>query len=147
MKLRDAEPRDVVGIHALIRELAEYEKCGDCVTNTIEDLHCHLFEDQICRALVIEHNQAIIGFALYYVSYSTWKGKCIYLEDLYVQDKYRGSGYGLQLFNAVKEVARLGGYKRLDWQVLDWNEPAIEFYKRQGALLDPEWINGRLYLD
>jgi GNAT superfamily N-acetyltransferase len=83
---------------------------------------------------------------LYYVSYSTWKGKCIYLEDLYVQEKYRGSGYGLQLFNAVKEVARLGGYKRLDWQVLDWNEPAIEFYKRQGALLDPEWVNGRLYL-
>jgi GNAT superfamily N-acetyltransferase len=146
MELRNAEPRDVAGIHALIRELAEYEKCGDCVANSIEDLHCHLFEDRICQAVVIEHNQAIIGFALYYVSYSTWKGKCIYLEDLYVQEKYRGSGYGLQLFNAVKEVARSGGYKRLDWQVLDWNEPAIEFYKRQGALLDPEWLNGRLYL-
>lgn len=145
--IREAIPEDVQAIHDLIYELAVYERAPDSVINTPDDLKKHLFEEQICHAYIAEDNSEIVGFALYYVSYSTWRGKCIYLEDLYVKPEHRGSGHGLELFNAVKEVARSGGYKRMDWQVLDWNEPAITFYKRQDAILDPEWINGRFFFD
>ncbi len=145
--IREATPEDVKAIHDLIYELAVYERAPGSVINTPDDLKKHLFEEQICHVYIAEDNSEIVGFALYYVSYSTWRGKCIYLEDLYVKPQHRGSGYGLELFNAVKEVARSGGYKRMDWQVLDWNEPAIAFYKRQEAILDQEWINGRFFFD
>ncbi len=143
--IREAKPGDEGAIHQLICGLAEYENAPNEVTNTIENLHSHLFDEKICSALVLEKNDGIIGFALYYTSYSTWKGKCLYLEDFYILPEERRFGYGSILFDKVVEIARSSGAKRMDWQVLDWNEPAINFYKKKEALLDAEWINGRLF--
>lgn len=147
IQYRVAEIGDEVGIHGLIRELAEYERAPDSVINTVESLRRDLFTDPICEAFVATSEESIVGFALYYVSYSTWRGRCIYLEDLYVKPEYRRHNIGNELFELVRNEAVKRGYKRMDWQVLDWNEPAIAFYKKQGAELDPEWINGRLYFD
>lgn len=129
----------------LIQALAEYEKAPDEVVNTAEDLGKHLFEEKICDALVVEEDGDIVGFALYYTNYSTWKGKCLYLEDFFVLPEYRRGGIGSQLFDRVVEIAKERGVRRMDWQVLDWNEPGINFYKKKEAVLDPEWINGRLF--
>lgn len=146
--LRRAEQKDTAAILGLIRELAEYEKEPDAVVNTEEALAKDLFEDAICSALVYEiPENGVVGFALYYFGYSTWKGKTVYLEDLYVQPEFRKAGIGAILFDAVVEIAKKEQVRRMDWQVLEWNEPAIKFYKKQGSLLDPEWINGRLFFD
>jgi len=83
--------------------------------------------------------------AFYYYKYSTWKGSCLYLEDLVVREAFRKEGVGSKLFEAIIRVAKLKKVKRMEWQVLDWNEPAINFYNKYNAELDPEWINGRFY--
>lgn len=146
MKIRKAISGDVQAIHRLIVELAIYEKAPNEVSNTPEQLAIDLFDDHICDALVVENDLAeIVGFALYYTSYSTWKGRCLYLEDFYVLPEYRRGGIGAELFTLVVEEAKKRGVKRMDWQVLEWNEPALAFYKKQQAILDPEWINGRLF--
>lgn len=146
MNIRPARLGDEKAIHGLISELALYEKAPDEVTNTVEKLKVDLFVDTVCEALVIENDALeVVGFALYYQSYSTWKGRCLYLEDFYIQPEFRRGGIGSRLFHEVVETAKKWGVKRMDWQVLDWNEPAIEFYKKQQAVLDPEWVNGRLF--
>lgn len=144
MTIRAAQRVDVPAILELIRGLADYEKAPQEVANTDAGLEADLFDHQHCAAFVAEVENEIIGFALYYTSYSTWKGPCVYLEDLYVLPKHREGGVGSALFDAVVEVARERKVARMDWQVLDWNTPAIEFYKRKGALLDESWVNGRL---
>ena len=144
-QIRPAIKGDENAIMELIQALAEYEKAPEQVVNTAEALGQHLFEEQICKALVVENDQKIIGFALYFTNYSTWKGKCLYLEDFYVLPEYRGTGIGSRLFDAVVEIAQKSGVKRMDWQVLEWNEPAIKFYEKKNAVLDPEWVNGRLF--
>ena len=143
--VREAERRDVPMILELIKGLAEYEKAPNEVINTVEGLERDLFDKKICEAFVAEINDQIIGFALFYTSYSTWKGPCIYLEDIYVLPEHRRSGAGSVLFDAVVEVAKERKVARMDWQVLDWNDPAIKFYKKKNALLDDEWLNGRLF--
>lgn len=145
--IRAAKRGDEIGIHALICELATYEREPDAVINSIEDLGVHLFEEQICSALVAEENNQIVGFALWYTSYSTWKGKCLYLEDFYVLPEFRKSGIGNQLFDAVVAIAKASGVRRMDWQVLEWNELALSFYRKKNAVLDPEWINGRFFFE
>ncbi len=146
MVIREAIKGDELAIMSLIHELAEYEKAPLEVVNTSEDLALHLFEENICDALVVETlDQLIVGFALYFTNYSTWKGKCLYLEDFYIQPEYRMKGIGSQLFDCVVEIAKDRKVKRMDWQVLEWNEPAISFYKKKMATLDPEWVNGRLF--
>jgi len=147
MNIRKAEPKDVESILDLIIGLAVYENEPDQVENTVEKLHHDLFEANYCEALVAEQDDIIIGFAIYYTSYSTWKGPCIYLEDLFVLEAYRKTGIGSQLFDRVVQIAKERGVKRMDWQVLDWNEPAIQFYKKKKATLDPEWLNGRLFFN
>lgn len=144
-QIRPAKKGDENAIMELIQALAEYEKAPEQVVNTAEALGQHLFDEQICKALVVENDQKIIGFALYFTNYSTWKGKCLYLEDFYVLPEYRGTGIGSRLFDAVVEIAQKSGVKRMDWQVLEWNEPAIKFYEKKNAVLDPEWVNGRLF--
>ncbi|MFN5910208.1 MAG: GNAT family N-acetyltransferase [Bacteroidota bacterium] len=129
----------------LIRELALYERAPEQVVNTEEDLAKHLFEEKICDAIVAVSEGIIVGFALFFTNYSTWKGKCLYLEDLFVLPEYRKEGIGSQLFDEVVRIAIERGVKRMDWQVLEWNEPALAFYRKKGAVLDPEWINGRLF--
>ena len=145
--IRAAKIGDENAIHGLICELAEYEKAPNDVINTPEAIREHLFNEKICEALVVEIDDQIIGFALYYTSYSTWKGKCLYLEDFYLKPEFRGSGFGSKLFDKVVEIAKERQVKRMDWQVLDWNTPAIDFYKRKSAILDEEWINGRFFFE
>jgi GNAT superfamily N-acetyltransferase len=147
MILRKATKGDEYAILGLIKELAEYEREPDAVINTAEQLSVDLFDDQVCESFVLEKEEKMIGFALFYTAYSTWKGRCLYLEDFYVQPEYRRSGAGKMLFNQVVEEAKARGVKRMDWQVLEWNEPAINFYKKSGAILDPEWVNGRLFFE
>lgn len=146
-KIRKAVPGDEHAILGLIKELAEYEREPNAVINTAEQLAIDLFRDNICDSFVLELDHKIIGFALYYMAYSTWKGRCLYLEDFYIQPAYRRSGAGKMLFDQIVEEAKQRGVKRMDWQVLEWNEPAIQFYKKMEAHLDPEWINGRLFFE
>ncbi|MCE2686662.1 MAG: GNAT family N-acetyltransferase [Cryomorphaceae bacterium] len=146
--IRAAEPKDVAAIFGLIKALATYERAPEQVSNTAQQLHIDLFEDRICHAIVAENaHGTVIGFALYYISYSTWKGRCLYLEDFYVQEAERKKGYGQALFDEVVSIAKSKGVKRMDWQVLDWNHTALNFYRRNHATLDPEWINGRLFFE
>lgn len=144
--IRQAQRGDELAIYQLIKDLATFEKAPNEVTNTAEELAKHLFDEKICEAIVYELENEIVGFALYYISYSTWKGVCLYLEDFYVKPETRGLGVGSKLFDEVVEIAKAKKVKRMDWQVLDWNESAIEFYKHKNAILDPEWVNGRFYL-
>jgi GNAT superfamily N-acetyltransferase len=147
MQIRQAKPGDETEIFNLIYALAVYEKAPEQVTNTPQQLARDLFEDKICSAIVAEEGNQIVGFSLYYISYSTWKGKCLYLEDFFVIPEMRKTGIGEKLFQKTVEIAKEMGVKRMDWQVLEWNEPALNFYRKQKAILDPEWINGRLFFD
>ena len=147
MQIRQAKPGDETEIFNLIYALAVYEKAPEQVTNTPQQLARDLFEDKICSAIVAEEVNQIVGFSLYYISYSTWKGKCLYLEDFFVIPEMRKTGIGKKLFQKTVEIAKQMGVKRMDWQVLEWNEPALNFYRKQKAILDPEWINGRLFFD
>lgn len=128
----------------LIHELADYEKAPQEVTLSLKQLQDDGFgENSIYELLVAEHNGAIIGIALFYEKYSTWKGRCLYLEDLVVTESKRGIGAGKALFEAVIKSAKEKGSGRMEWQVLDWNTPAIDFYKSYNAELDGTWFNGR----
>ena len=146
--IRAAAVQDVPAIFSLIQELASYERAPEQVVNTPEQLKIDLFDDQVCSAIVATNSlDAVVGFALYYISYSTWKGRCLYLEDFYVQEAERKQGYGQALFDEIVQIAKQMGVKRMDWQVLDWNHTALNFYRRNHATLDPEWINGRLFFE
>lgn len=147
MEIRSAKIGDETAIHNLIVELAVYEKEPNAVVNTPNQLAKDLFQDKICFAFVAEIDHEIVGFALYYFSYSTWKGKSLYLEDIYIKLNYRKQGIGSALFDRIVLEAKNQKVKRMDWQVLEWNTPAIEFYKQKNAVLDTEWINGRLHFD
>lgn len=145
--IRKAERSDVAAIFGLIQELALYEKAPEQVTNTVDNLALDLFDNMLCEAIVAEVKDEIVGFALYYTSYSTWKGACLYLEDFYVKEELRKHGIGQLLFDEILLIAKNKNVKRMDWQVLEWNEPAIRFYQKQQAILDPEWLNGRMFFD
>ena len=143
--LRAAVRGDEFVLIDLIKGLAEYENEPDAVENTPEKLAIDLFDTKVCEAIIAEQDGQVIGFSIYYTSYSTWKGPCMYLEDLYVIPEARGTGAGGMLFDRVVEIAKERNYARMDWQVLDWNTPAIEFYKKRGATIDEDWFNGRLF--
>jgi GNAT superfamily N-acetyltransferase len=146
--IRTATRQDVAAIFQFIEELASFERAPEQVVNTPAQLEIDLFDDQICSAIVATNpDNTVVGFALYYISYSTWKGRCLYLEDFYVQETDRKQGYGQALFDEVVRTAKQMGVKRMDWQVLDWNHTALNFYRRNQATLDPEWINGRLFFE
>lgn len=139
--LRAAESRDVPAIVALIRELADFEKLGHLVEVTPQSLQPHLFGDRpAAEAVVAEHEQRVIGFALFFTNFSTFLGKPgLYLEDLYVQPAQRGRGVGRALLRHLAALANTRGYGRFEWSVLDWNADAIRLYERMGATLLPEW--------
>lgn len=147
MEIRLAKRGDESAIMGLIMELAEYEKEPQEVANTSEKLGSDLFDKNLCESFVAELDGAIIGFTIFYTAYSTWKGPIVYLEDLYVQPKFRGTGAGSKLFDTVVNTARERKSSRMDWQVLDWNTPAIEFYERKGARIDKNWYNGRMFFE
>ncbi|MBD3636162.1 MAG: GNAT family N-acetyltransferase [Crocinitomicaceae bacterium] len=147
VSIRQAKAKDMPEVLELIRELAIYEHAEDQVTNSVDQLVEDGFGSHPkFECVVAEINNHVIGFALFYTSYSTWKGTCLYLEDLLVTEKMRRKGIGKMLFDAVLDIAKSRGAKRFEWQVLDWNEPTINFYKKYNADLDPEWINGKIFL-
>lgn len=132
----------------MVKELAIYEKAPDEVTVTIAEMEENGFgKNPIFEFFVAESENKIIGIALYYYKYSTWKGKCIFLEDIIVTEQYRKTGIGKKLFDEVVKVAKQQKVKRLEWQVLEWNEPAIKFYKKLNSHFDSEWINCKLTED
>lgn len=144
--LRRGVEADLPQVLALIHELAAYEREPEAVTNTLAAMQRDGFgPEPIFSFFVLENSRAeIIGIALFYTAYSTWKGRMLYLEDLVVTEAARRGGYGRLLFDAVVAEARATGALRLKWQVLDWNEPAIAFYKKLGATIEDEWFNGNL---
>ena len=143
--LRRGQESDLPRVLALIQELAEFEREPDAVTNTLEMMrHDGFGPAPIFGFFVLESGDELLGLALYYTAYSTWKGRMLYLEDLVVTEAARRGGYGRQLFDAVVAEAQRTGAQRMKWQVLDWNEPAIQFYQKIGAELDGEWLNGNL---
>ncbi len=144
--IRPAVPGDEPHIARFIRDLARYERLEHEVDLSEERLKEHLFGARpVCGALICEHAGQPVGFALHFVSYSTfWCRPCLFLEDLYVDPEHRGRGYGLALLRACAQLAVERGCPRLDWHVLDWNQLAIDFYRRQGAELLPDWRTCRL---
>jgi GNAT superfamily N-acetyltransferase len=142
INIRRAVKEDCARLLELIRELAEYEKAPQEVTVTMEHFEESGFGKQpVWWAFVAEANGQVEGFAMYYIRYSTWKGQRMYLEDLIVTEKMRGLGLGKKLFDQLIVEAKEKQFNGIVWQVLEWNEPAINFYKRYKAHFDPEWIN------
>ena len=145
VNIRKGTGNDVRAAYGLIKELALYEKAPEQVTLTEQELFEDGFgADPIYGLFVAELNDDIVGIALYYEKYSTWTGRCIFLEDIVVGESQRGKGIGHGLFRAVIQVAKERNSARMEWQVLDWNEPAIRFYQKYDAILDGEWLNGKL---
>jgi GNAT superfamily N-acetyltransferase len=145
-RLRQATPADVPVILELIHELAAYEREPDAVKNTVPVLTEQLFgENPAIFAHVVEEEGTVMGFALWFLNYSTWEGTHgIYLEDLYVRPEARGRGYGKALLQELARTAVERGYARVEWSVLKWNEPSIGFYRRLGAEPMDEWDTFRL---
>ena len=142
LTIRNAVPLDVPAILGLIRELAEFEKAPHLVTNT----EAQLLEDgfgthPVYKSLVAEVDGKVVAFALSYIRYSTWRGRMVYLEDLYVQPAVRSMGIGRALMNAKMDYIKSLDIKYMILQVLDWNTPAIRFYETFQGQFDPEWIN------
>ncbi|MBK9283951.1 MAG: GNAT family N-acetyltransferase [Sphingobacteriaceae bacterium] len=148
MKIRKGNNNDLPQVLELVKELARFEKEPNEVEVTVNEMEKWGPEQEnIYDFFVLETDHRIVGLALYYFKYSTWKGKCLFLEDIIVTEKERGKGYGQLLFNEVAKVAKELKVRRMEWQVLDWNEPAIVFYKKYNTNLDGEWINCKLTFD
>lgn len=142
VNIRPAAPEDCPQMMELIHELAVFERAPNEVTVTQKHFKESGFgNNPVWWAYVAETDNRIVGFALYYIRYSTWKGQRMYLEDLVVNEAWRCRGIGTLLVNQLIEVAREKGFHGITWQVLEWNEPAINFYKRYNAKFDAEWIN------
>lgn len=143
--IRKAQKEDLPAIYALVKELALYEKSPESVTATIEDYYQD-FEDNIFESIVAERDSEVVGMALYYMTYSTWRGRMLYLEDFVVKESERKLGIGKLLFDEVIEIAKSKKAVLLKWQVLEWNDPAIQFYKKYDTIFENEWLNGKLFL-
>ncbi len=146
MTVRDVRPEDVPAVVKMVYELAEYERLAE---------ECHLTEEQLRAALfgpapalfghVAEQGGEVVGFTLWFLNFSTWRGvHGIYLEDLFVRPEHRGGGSGRALLTRLAQVCVERGYGRLEWSVLDWNEPALRFYRPLGAVAMDEWTVNRL---
>ena len=141
--IRNARKEDCKAMMQLIHELAEYEKAPDEVTVTFDHfVESGFGEKPVWWAFVAEVDESVVGFALYYIRYSTWKGQRLYLEDILVNEPFRGKGIGKLLFDKLLKEVEEKKFSGMVWQVLDWNEPAINFYKKYaGVSFDNEWVN------
>lgn len=145
MHLRPAVQSDCPRLLELIRGLALFEKAPEAVTVTLAEMEDAGFgAHPIWWAYVAEEDGKVVAFALYYLRYSTWKGTRLYLEDIYVDEPYRGRGIGHLLMEQLIAVAKEKRYSGMMWQVLEWNKEAIRFYERYGAAFDGEWLNVQL---
>ncbi|MDI3320046.1 GNAT family N-acetyltransferase [Pinibacter soli] len=146
--IRRAVKQDCPRLMELIRELALFEKAPDEVTVTLEHFEESGFgANPVWWGFVAVENGVIQGFAMYYIRYSTWKGQRMYLEDLIVTEEMRGKGVGSLLFDALITEAKEKKFNGIVWQVLEWNEPAIKFYKKLNASFDAEWVNCALSIE
>jgi GNAT superfamily N-acetyltransferase len=144
--IREARVEDVAAVVRLVHELAEYERTPELCTLTDDQLHAAVFgPDAVARCHVAEAAGEVVGCAIWFLNFSTWRGvPGIYLEDLFVRPSHRGSGLGRALLAELAAICSDRGYGRLEWQVLDWNEPSIGFYKSLGAVAMDEWTTYRL---
>jgi len=143
--IRIAKKEDCPRLLELVNELALFERAPHEVTVTLQEFEDAGFgEKPVWKAFVAEEDGTISGFALYYIRYSTWKGCRMYLEDLIVTEAARGKGIGKLLFNQLIAEARELGFSGMVWQVLDWNEPALNFYKKYEATVEAGWLNASL---
>jgi N-acetylglutamate synthase-like GNAT family acetyltransferase len=145
--VRKASSHDLPYIHQLVQELAIYEKAEHEFIATLEDYKAHFMENAFHALVATTEAQEVIGMALYYPSYSTWKGKMMYLEDFVVKQAYRRKGVGSMLFEAFLADAKQKECKLVKWQVLDWNEPAMQFYHKKKAIIEKEWWNGKIFFE
>ena len=140
MNIRKATKNDMPQVLELIQELAVFEKEPDAVVVTVDDLVRDGFsENPLFQCFVAEVDGEIIGMALYYYRYSTWKGKTIHLEDLIVKESKRGTGAGFALYKEIIKQGKAENVRRIEWNVLDWNTPAINFYEKSGAKVLDDW--------
>ena len=143
--IRKGIKKDLPQVLALIKELADYEKSLDQVDVTLEQLEKDGFDGHPhYYLLVAEEKGEIIGICFYFIRYSTWKGKVLFLEDFVVKEEYRRMGIGGMLFEETIRIANKENMDGLHWQVLDWNTPALNFYKKYNASISSTWLNGRL---
>ena len=142
--VRKGKESDLVPVLELVKELARFEKAPDEVEVTVAEMKKWFSEESLFDFFVLEKNDNIVGMALYYYKYSTWKGKCLFLEDIIITESERKKGYGKLLFDEVAKIAKREQVRRMEWQVLAWNKPAIEFYKKYNSNFDDEWINCKL---
>lgn len=140
MNIRKGNPQDMEAVLGLIQDLADFEKESNAVVITVEDLIRDGFgSTPLFHVFVAEIESQIVGIALYYYRYSTWKGKTIHLEDLVVKENMRGSGVGYALYSEIIKQGKKDKVRRIEWNVLDWNTPAINFYKNSGAKILDDW--------
>ena len=140
MNIRKGNPEDMAGVLSLIQELADFENESNAVVVTVADLVRDGFSSTpLFHVFVAEVDAQIVGIALYYYRYSTWKGKTIHLEDLVVKENWRGSGVGFALYSEVIKQGKKDKVRRIEWNVLDWNTPAVNFYKKSGAKILDDW--------
>ena len=145
MKIRKAIKADAKFIMQMIKDLAEYEKSLEQMMLTEHELIQDGFgKKPLFQAAILEDKEVAVGFALYYYKYSTWKGKTLYLEDLYIMPESRGNGLGMLTMKYLAKLAETAKCRRFEWQVLDWNIPSIKFYQSFDTNLDAGWINCRL---
>lgn len=147
IKIRGTTLADLSAVHALVNELAVFEKSPESHTATVAeyeaDFLAKIFESHVA---IDTDTDKIIGMILYHMAYSTWRGKMLYLEDFVVTESYRQFGVGQMLFDTFLQVAREKNCVLTKWQVLDWNTPAINFYKKNKAIIEDEWYNGKIFL-
>jgi len=143
IQIRFAKKGDIQAIRDLVMELAIFEKSPESVTATAED-YDSAFDSGLISILVAEKDSQIVGMTLYYDTFSTWRGKMLYLEDFVVKEAYRGHGIGDMLFDATVAEAKNRKCTMMKWQVLDWNTGAVKFYKRKQAEIETEWWNGKI---
>jgi len=141
--IRPATEADMPAVHALMFELAVYEKSPESVEATVEEYRTD-FRNGLFESLVAEMDGRVVGMTLFFMAYSSWRGKMLYLDDFVVQEAYRRYGVGQRLFDAFLEEGRRRGCRLVKWQVLDWNEPALQFYYKNEAIIEKEWWNGKI---
>ena len=145
IKVRKGVKEDLPTVLKLIKELADFENAKDQVTITLEDLEKDGFgKNPAYWFLVAEKDNEIVGLSFYWIRYSTWKGKFLFLEDFVIKEEYRKQGIGSLLFEETINICKKQNLNGMIWQVLDWNTPAIEFYKKYNADISKEWLNGKL---
>lgn len=146
-KVRKAGLEDMGSILDLVKELASYEQQPEAVTATVQDYEKNFLEGLFQALVAFDEQNRVIGTAIYYIGWSTWKGRMLYLEDFVVLEKARGQGVGKLLFDAMLLEAIRLDCKLMKWQVLDWNIPAINFYNKYNARIEKEWWNGKIMIE